>query len=160
MVAQAFLRQPRHPARPVVLIAVSIGNLYALEKLHGRAALNHALFVCASRLRRCVPADMEMGRLFDDGFLLVARNATDLDRLSSWAGELAAAAVAARDAAHPARVKRRRPRPPGPPRSVWDCWPPRADAKPPQSVAMVRDMSRTAWSLCEPRRLARPGFGP
>jgi hypothetical protein len=29
--------------------------------LHGRGAANHALFVCASRLRRCVPANVEMG---------------------------------------------------------------------------------------------------
>jgi GGDEF domain-containing protein len=78
LVAQAFARQ--QPARgPVVLIAVSIGNLYALENLHGRAALNHALFLCASRLRRCAPPGVEVGRLFEDGFLVVSRNARDLD---------------------------------------------------------------------------------
>jgi hypothetical protein len=68
MIAQAFSRQHQLPTRGLTLIGVSIGNLYALEKLHGRAAVNHALFICASRLRRCVPADMKMGRLFDDGF--------------------------------------------------------------------------------------------
>ena len=74
MIAQAFGRQHQTPTRQVTLIGVSIGNLYALERLHGRASLNHALFVCASRLRRCVPADIEMGRLFDDGFLLISRS--------------------------------------------------------------------------------------
>jgi GGDEF domain-containing protein len=81
MVRQAFVRQHNDPDCPIVLIAVAIGNLYALENLHGRQALNHALFVCATRLRRCVPADVEIGRLFEDGFLLVSRNARDLDRL-------------------------------------------------------------------------------
>jgi GGDEF domain-containing protein len=74
MVGLAFMQQQQTPARALVLIAISIGNLYALEKLHGRAAVNHALFICASRLRRCVPAEVEMARLFDDGFLLVSRN--------------------------------------------------------------------------------------
>jgi GGDEF domain-containing protein len=60
MVGLAFLQQQQNPARPVVLIAIAIGNLSALGKLHGGATLNHALFVCAGRLRRCVPADVEM----------------------------------------------------------------------------------------------------
>jgi GGDEF domain-containing protein len=81
VVSLAFLHQQENPARPLILIAISIGNLPALEKLHGRGALNHALFVCASRLRRCVPADVEMARLFEDGFLLVARDAGDRQRL-------------------------------------------------------------------------------
>ena len=63
MVGMAFFRQQQDPTRPVGVIAVSIGNFFALENLHGKAAVNHALFVCASRLRRCVPADVEMGRL-------------------------------------------------------------------------------------------------
>jgi GGDEF domain-containing protein len=75
------LHQQEHPARPLILVAISIGNLSALEKLHGRAALNHALFVCAGRLRRCVPADVDMARLFDDGFLLVERDAGDRQRM-------------------------------------------------------------------------------
>src|SRR5665647_591056 len=79
MVGLAFFRQHDDTTRALAVIVISIGNLYALENLHGRAALNHALFVCASRLRRCVPADIEMGRLFDDGFLLISRNAKDMD---------------------------------------------------------------------------------
>jgi GGDEF domain-containing protein len=81
MVGLAFLHQQEHPARSLILVAISIGNLSALEQLHGRAAHNHALFVCAGRLRRCVPADVEMARLFDDGFLLVERDAGDRQRM-------------------------------------------------------------------------------
>jgi GGDEF domain-containing protein len=80
MLAQAFARQ-QQSRRPLVLIAVSVGNLYSLENLHGRAALNHALFLCAGRLRRCVPPDVEVGRLFDDGFLIVSRNGRDPEEL-------------------------------------------------------------------------------
>jgi GGDEF domain-containing protein len=81
MVSHAFMHQQQNPARPVGLVAIVIGNLPALEKLHGRIALNHALFVCGARLRRCAPADVEMARLFDDGFLLVARDAGDRRRM-------------------------------------------------------------------------------
>ena len=40
------------------------------------------LFVCAGRLRRCVPRSVEMGRLGEDGFLLLVpqRRATS----SGW----------------------------------------------------------------------------
>lgn len=89
MVRQAFVRQHSDPNQPVVLVAVSIGNLYALENLHGRQALNHALFVCATRLRRCVPPDVEVGRLFEDGFLLVSRNARDFERLTKIGRQVA-----------------------------------------------------------------------
>jgi GGDEF domain-containing protein len=81
VVGLAFLHQQENPARPLILVGISIGNLSALEKRYGRAAFNHALFVCASRLRRCVPADLEMARLFDDGFLIVARDAGDRQRM-------------------------------------------------------------------------------
>jgi GGDEF domain-containing protein len=131
-----------------MLVAVSIGNLYALENLHGRQALNHALFVCAGRLRRSVPADVQVGRLFEDGFLLVSRNARDLDRLvdlgrtvaqrlsrplmlhtgtgqedgeagvTPWAAQVGVGLLATTVSANAAGV-----------------------------VAKVRDMSRTAWSF-------------
>jgi GGDEF domain-containing protein len=81
MVGLAFFRQHEDTTRPVGVVAVSIGNLYTLENLHGRAALNHALFVCASRLRRCVPVGVEMGRLGEDGFLLLVRGSADPRRL-------------------------------------------------------------------------------
>lgn len=74
--------------KAVGVIAVSIANLYALENLHGRAAFNHALFVCAGRLRRCVPMDVEMGRLGQDGFLLLVPDAGQADRLATLARSL------------------------------------------------------------------------
>ncbi|RYY90638.1 MAG: diguanylate cyclase, partial [Comamonadaceae bacterium] len=72
-------------ARPVGVVAVSIANLYALENLHGRAAFNHALFVCAGRLRRSVPPSVEMGRIGDDGFLLLVRNPAGLAEVGQLA---------------------------------------------------------------------------
>lgn len=77
MVGDVFLRQ-QGASRPVAVIAVCIANLYALENLHGRTASNHALFIYAGRLRRCVPQAVEMGRLGDDGFLLLLRDADDM----------------------------------------------------------------------------------
>jgi GGDEF domain-containing protein len=75
--------------RPVGVIVISIGNLYGLEKLHGRGAMNHALFVCATRLRRVVPGGVEMGRLGEDGFLLLARDHDDPARLVQLARQVA-----------------------------------------------------------------------
>lgn len=80
MVDAAFMEHQPEPV-PLGVIVVSIANLYALEKLYGRAAVNHALFVCAGRLRRMVPAHIEMGRLADDGFLLLKRSSKDSGRL-------------------------------------------------------------------------------
>lgn len=148
MVVQAFQRQAHHPARPVLLIAVSIGNLYALENLHGRAALNHALFVCASRLRRCAPADMEVGRLFDDGFLLVSRDARDLERLVKLGRLLARRlsqplTLATSDGSPQAQERR----------TEWvaqigvGVLATTVHAQPAAVIGKVRDMSRTAWSF-------------
>lgn len=87
MLGEVFLQRGAD-ARPIGVIAICIANLYALENLHGRAAFNHALFVCAGRLRRCVPADVDMGRLGDDGFLLLAPRAADLQRLAQVARQI------------------------------------------------------------------------
>ena len=89
MVGAAFFRHEGE-AKPVGVIVVSIGNLYTLENLHGRAAVNHALFVCASRLRRCVPVNVAMGRLSDDGFLLLMRNPGHQGALEQLARQVAA----------------------------------------------------------------------
>ena len=146
MIAQAFGRQQQAPGRRVTLIGVSIGNLYALEKLHGRASLNHALFVCASRLRRCVPADIEMGRLFDDGFLLISRNTRDPERLIKLGRELA------QRLSRPVMLRTGA----GEESDGQTAWAAQvgvgllattASAQPAASVAKVRDMSRTAWSF-------------
>lgn len=145
MLAQAFGRQH---SRPVVLIAVSIGNLYALENLHGRAALNHALFIFASRLRRCVPGGIDVGRLFDDGFLLVSRNARDLE------GFYRLGHLLAKRLSRPVNLATAGEGDPGLQEPV--PWVPQvgvgvlatvAHANPAIVVGKVRDMSRTAWSF-------------
>ena len=64
--------------------------MYALEKLYGAVAINHALFVTAGRLRRSVPANAEMGRLGTDGFLIIMRKCEDSGRLISLARKLEA----------------------------------------------------------------------
>jgi GGDEF domain-containing protein len=148
MVNIAFMRQQQHPGRPLVLIAISIGNLYALENLHGRAALNHALFVCAGRLRRCVPGDIEMARLFDDGFLLVARDATDMDRLVKLGR-----AVAERLSRPVTLTTSADATAAGSGRTQWAAQvgvgllATAASGNPSAAVAMARDMSRTAWTF-------------
>jgi GGDEF domain-containing protein len=68
-------------SHPVGVIAVCIANLKALEELHGRAAYNHALFVCASRLRRLSLPAVEIVRAGEEGFVLVLRRFSDVERL-------------------------------------------------------------------------------
>lgn len=80
MVDAAFFRHDGERIK-VGVLAVTIGNLYALEKLHGRQAFNHALFVCASRLRRSSLRQATLGRLGEDGFLLIMRHMEDAERL-------------------------------------------------------------------------------
>ena len=72
MVGDAFQHASRE--RPLGVIVVSIANLSALERLHGRSAYNHGLFICANRLRRVAPAGVELGRVGEDAFLLLLRN--------------------------------------------------------------------------------------
>lgn len=78
------------PGRFVGVMVVSIGNLYALERLHGTAAVNHALFVCAGRLQRSVPAFVETGRFSADGFVLLIRSCSDSGQLVRLAHRLGA----------------------------------------------------------------------
>lgn len=80
MVGFAFF-QHLHAGTLVGVMAVSVGNLYTLERLHGRAAVNHGLFVSAGRLRRTLPGGAEAGRLGDDGFLVLVRDVDDVDKL-------------------------------------------------------------------------------
>lgn len=152
MVGDAFFKR-EGDGRPIGVIAVCIGNLYALENLHGRAAFNHALFVCAGRLRRSVPENVGMGRLGDDGFLLLVRNTPDIDRLSQLARQL--------------RERLSRPislstsRDPAVLEAASTAWVAEAgigvlatstEVRPSQAVAAARAMARTAWSY--PSRLA------
>ncbi|MDO9404458.1 MAG: GGDEF domain-containing protein [Polaromonas sp.] len=80
LVGEVFKSFREQPA-PLGVIVLTIANLYSLEKLHGQSAVNHALFVCAGRLRRLVPGHVEMGRLGNDGFLLMMRNCSESGQL-------------------------------------------------------------------------------
>src|SRR5690606_33590688 len=146
MVGDIFFRRNAE-ARPIGVLAVCIANLYALENLHGRAAFNHALFVCASRLRRCVPQNVEMGRLAEDGFLLLVPHAPDVERLAQLARQIRdrlARPVSLSTSRDPAGLE-----------SASTAW--RADlgvgvlltntqVRPAQAVSTARAMARTAWS--------------
>jgi GGDEF domain-containing protein len=146
LVGDFFFRREGE-ARPVGVIAVCIGNLYALENLHGRAAFNHALFICAGRLRRCVPETVEMGRLGEDGFLLLSRHAHDLDALFLLARQLRerlSRPVSLSTSSDPSRID-----------AAGTAW--MADvgigvlsttsgARPSQAVSAARAMARTSWS--------------
>jgi GGDEF domain-containing protein len=147
MVGLAFFKEKTGNAMPVGVIVITIGNFPMLEELHGRAALNHALFVCASRLRRCVPGDVEMGRLGDDAFLLLLRGRSLETRLAQL-GRLVAARlqrpVALSVSAAPADLETGQ--------APWVAQvgvgalaiPPQA--RPSAVITMARAMSRTAWS--------------
>lgn len=145
MVGKAFFNQRDDLSGPLGVAVVSIANLYMLEKLHGRAALNHALFVCAGRLRRCVPADVEMGRMGDDGFLLLTRASTDTTRLVQM-GRLVAERLSrpVNLSTNTADVEDGR--------AEWvaqvgvGILATTAQVKPSAAVAMAGAMSRTAWS--------------
>lgn len=86
--ARDIFDDPATQSEPLGVIVLTIANLYALEKLHGVAAVNSALFLIASRLKRNLPARVEIGRLGFDGFLLIMRNCTDSGRLVQLAHEL------------------------------------------------------------------------
>lgn len=144
----ALFKHDGGESRPVGVIAISIGNLYALEQLHGRGAVNHALFVCASRLRRTVPGEVEMGRLSDDGFLLLTRNSQDPKRLVTLARQVAQRLAA------PVSLNTSDPTAAQAGRASWvadvgvGVLAATAPAtRPATAVTMARSMSRTAWSF-------------
>lgn len=148
MVGNAFKSYQDNPV-PLGMIVVSINNLLVLRKLYGQAAVNHALFVCAGRLRRTVPAYVEMGRIADDGFLLLARNCADSPVLLELARAvqvcLSRSVVlhTSLDAMTNARHQTRWAADVGV--GVQRVW--RVDARAAKTVAMARGMSRTAWSF-------------
>lgn len=140
-------------SRPIGVIAVCVANLYALENLHGRAAFNHALFVCAGRLRRSVPQTMETGRLGEDGFLLLTRNMNDIRALGPLARQLRdrlARPVSLSVSRDPARIDAAG--------TVWEAevgigvLVTSTQVSPSHAVSTARAMSRTAWSY--PSRVA------
>ena len=146
MVSEVFFHRQAE-ARPIGVIVLCIANLYALEKLHGRAAFNHALFVCAGRLRRCVPQTVQMGRLGEDGFLLLTRNMSDLRGLGALARQIRDALLrpvalsVSRSAAHLDA-----------PGTTWvadvglGVLATSTQVRPSQAVGTARAMARTAWS--------------
>jgi GGDEF domain-containing protein len=146
MVGDVFFRRNAE-ARPIGVLAISIANLYALENLHGRAAFNHALFVCAGRLRRCVPQNVEMGRLGEDGFLLLVPNVPDVERLAPLARQIRdrlARPVALSTSRDPAGLE-----------AAGTAWvadvgigvlSTNTQVRPSQAVSTARAMARTAWS--------------
>lgn len=146
MLGDEFLRGRHHDAR-VGIIVISIANLYALENLHGRSAFNYALYRCASRLRRGVPADVAMGRLADDGFLLLVRDAHDPERLVAIARsvrERLVQPIVLESSRAPGEGDARR--------AEWQAevgigvLSAMPQSRPAQAVATVRAMSRTAWT--------------
>ncbi|MBC5783550.1 diguanylate cyclase [Ramlibacter sp. USB13] len=146
MVGDVFF-QRNAEARPIGVLAVVVANLYALENLHGRAAFNHALFVCAGRLRRVVPQNVEMGRLGEDGFLLLVPNGTDLERLAVLAVQIRdrlARPLSLSTARDPAALEQAG--------TSWGAdvgigvLSTSTQVRPSQAVSTARAMARTAWS--------------
>lgn len=145
MVGNAFLQAAGE--RPLGVVVVSIANLMALEQLHGRSAYNHALFICASRLRRLVPPGVELGRLGEDAFLLLLRNPGGGRQMGDLAHLLAvrlARPVSLSTSRDMAALEGRR--------TEWvadigvGVLVALPDMRPPVAVAGARAMSRTAWS--------------
>lgn len=134
-------------ARPIGVIAICIANLYALENLHGRAAFNHALFICASRLRRTVPQNVEMGRLSEDGFLLLVPNAQDMQRVAQLARQIRnrmMRPVSLSVSRDPAGLEAAR--------TAWEAeigigvLVTNTQVRPAQAISTARAMARTAWT--------------
>jgi len=153
MVGAAFKHYRDEPV-PLGVIVVSIANLPVLEKLYGPAAVNHALFICAGRLRRVVPAHVEMGRLAGDGFLLLMHDCSDSGALLQLAHTVQAQlakSVVLNTSSESASL--------GKQRTHWSAEVgvgvqrvSRTDARASRAVAMGRGISRTAWSY--PSRVA------
>jgi GGDEF domain-containing protein len=146
IVGEAFARGYRE-GRPLGVLVVSIANLDALEHLHGRAAYNHGLFVCATRLRRLLPAGMQLGRLDNDAFLLLMPRPSGSEPLLELAHQVAqrlARPVVLGTSKEMAELEASS--------TTWVAdvgvgvliAPPQMRA--PTAVAAAKAMSRTAWS--------------
>ena len=81
VLARNMFLQTRQTTEPLGVIVLTVANLYLLEKLHGTAAVNSALFLIAGRLKRALPARVEIGRLGFDGFLPIIHTCNDCGRL-------------------------------------------------------------------------------
>lgn len=146
LVGEAFAKGYRE-GRPLGVIVVSIGNFEALEHLHGRAAHNHGLFICASRLRRIVPAGVQLGRLGNDAFLLLMPKPVSggaLIELAQLVAQRLPRPVAIGTSREMAELESAR--------TTWVAdvgvgvlvAPPQMRA--PTAIAAAKAMSRTAWS--------------
>jgi GGDEF domain-containing protein len=156
MVGAAFKLYHDDPS-PLGMIVVTIANLYMLEKLYGLSAVNHALFVCAGRLRRTMGSHVDMGRLGDDGFLLLQYNCKDSGALIQLGRRIQAhlsksvvlnTGLDAHALEHQQQQRTRWAADVG----VGVLRVSKPDARAATSVAMGRGMSRTAWSY--PSRVA------
>jgi GGDEF domain-containing protein len=155
MVGIAFFDQVKQGSM-VGVIAVSIGNLVSLEKLHGRAAANHGLFVAAGRLRRALPGGFEAGRLGEDAFLVLARavgSEDDLRKLVELGHEIVqrlSRPVVLSTSAEPGELEAGQ--------AHWVAQVgvgivlAEASQRPSEAVTLARTMSRAAWGF--PSRVA------
>jgi GGDEF domain-containing protein len=146
LVGEAFARGFRE-GRPLGVIVVSVANFEALEHLHGRAAYNHGLFICASRLRRIAPAGVQLGRLGSDAFLLLMPqpvSASGLIELAQQVAQRLPRPVAIGTSGDLSELEGAR--------TTWVAdvgvgvlvAPPQMRA--PTAIAAAKAMSRTAWS--------------
>lgn len=150
MVSAAFQHYRKNPA-PLGIMVISIANLYVLEKLYGQPAVNHALFVCAGRLQRSVPTSIEMGRLGNDSFLLLmpeCRDSGQLIRLAHTVQAHLSKSVTLHTSLEMASLDHEKPQQT---RWVADIGVgllrvSKAEARASESVALVRGVSRTAWT--------------
>jgi len=152
MVGLAFFDHTQDGAQ-VGVLAVSIGNLLLLERLHGRAAVNHGLFVSAGRLRRSLPGETEAGRIGEDGFLVLVRNVDKPMKLAELGREIVerlSRPVALSTSADPGELE-----------SGQANWVAQvgvgivvagSDVRPSEAIAKARTMSRAAWGF--PSRVA------
>lgn len=84
----AVFKNFRDKPQPLGIVALTIANLYALEQLYGVHAVNYAFYVCAGRLRRTVPSQIQMGRLGNEGFVLVMPHCIESAHLIDLAREI------------------------------------------------------------------------
>lgn len=156
MVTAAFKRYRRKPV-PLGVMVISVANLPVLEKLYGLPAVNHAMFVCAGRLRRAAPTHLELGRLAHDSFLLLMPNCKDSGQLVRLAHVIQACLsrpVTLHTSFEIASLDQEQRQ-----SNRWTAHlgvgllrVSRLDARPSMTVAQARSTSRSAWS--SPSRVA------
>jgi hypothetical protein len=132
--------------RPVGVLACASRTCTRWRTCTGARAFNHALFLCAGALRRCVPQTVEMGRIGEDGFLLLTRSMDDLRALDQLArqmrdGSRAGLAEHQPRAGPHGRARHHLDRP----TSASACWRP-APRCGRAGGGTARAMARTAWS--------------